>query len=260
MDNPALREPDEQTLARVDSDLDRTLGAEDWPEQLKLALACRKLAAEGHCATLAGQVTMRADDGTFWTAPLKPGFANVTQASVVRIDRDLTVVQGDEIPNPGVRFHLWVYEARPDVQAIVHTHPPHASALSMTGQPLEVAHMDAAMFFDDCGHLTDWPGVPVANEEGRLISGALGDKRAVLLANHGFLTVGKTLEEAAYLGVMFENAARMQILARTLGAIQPIRPEMAREAHDFLLKDAIVAGTFNSWGHEILRKEPDVRT
>ncbi len=258
MENAALRESDTDIHARVDNDLNRSLGAEDWPIQLKLALACRKLAAEGHCTTLAGQVTVRHDSKSFWTAPLKPGFANVTQSSVIRVDHQLNVVEGDEIPNPGVRFHLWVYEHRPDVQAIVHTHPTYASALSMTGKPLEVAHMDTAMFHEDCGHLMEWPGVPVANEEGRLISGALGDKRAVLLANHGYLTVGKTLEEAAYLGIMFENAARMQILARALGPIQAIQPDLAQHAHDFLLKDAVVNGTFNSWAHEILRKEPDI--
>ena len=91
-------------------------------------------------------------------------------------------------------------KADPDVKAIVHTHPPFASALSMTGKALAVAHMDASVFYEDCGHLQVWPGVPIADEEGRLISEALGDKRAVLLDNHGFLTVGATLEEAVYLG------------------------------------------------------------
>ena len=118
--------------------------------------------------------------------------------------------------------------------------------------------MDAAVFYEDCGHLKHWPGVPVANEEGRLISEALGSYRSVLLANHGYLTTGASLEEAVYLAVLFEHAARMQLLAQAAGDIQPIDPVLAREAHDFLLKDAIVRGTFNSWGTELLRTQPDL--
>ena len=78
------------------------------------------------------------------------------------------------------------------------------------------------------------------------------------LANHGYLTVGKTLEEAAYLGVLFENAARLHLLAKAAGAITPIKPELAQEAHDFLLRDSVVEGTFKAWADEILRGQLDV--
>ena len=172
----------------------------------------------------------------------------------------MDVVEGNAIPNPGMQFHLWVYKSRPDVKAIVHTHPPFASALSMTGRALAVAHMDASVFYEDCGHLQVWPGVPIADEEGRLISEALEDKRAVLLDNHGFLTVGTTLEEAVYLAVLFENAAQMQMIAEATGALKPIQSGPAQDAHDFLLQAPVINGTFNSWAHEILRVCPDVTT
>jgi len=79
-----------------------------------------------------------------------------------------------------VRFHVWIYRNRPDVQAIVHTHAPHASALAATGKPLKTIHMDGAMLHG-CAHLEDWPGVPVADDEGRIISGALGEAKTILL-------------------------------------------------------------------------------
>ena len=258
-DRTTLTETDAESHARWKKEIGKALAAEDWPIQLKLAIACRKLASEGHNTSLAGQVSARNGDGTYWAAPLKGGFANVTQSSVIRFNQKLELIEGDQIPNPGLQFHFWIYEKRPDVNAIVHTHPPHAAALSMTGKGLEVSHMDTCVFYNDCGHLKEWPGVPIANEEGRLISEALGDKRSVLLAHHGYLTVGSTLEEATYLAVMFEEAARMQLLAQSVGEIKPIRPELAQEAHDFLLGPSIVNGTFNSWAYELLRKEPDVR-
>jgi L-fuculose-phosphate aldolase len=253
-----FEQDDAANRAQVDQDMKSHLGPAPWPMTLKMALACRKLAAESHAETLAGQVTAWAEAGGFWTNPLIGGFANVRRDTVIRVDENCEVIEGIGIPNPGVRFHLWVYRARPDVQAIVHTHPPHAAALSMTGRPLAVAHMDAAMFYDDCAYLPVWPGVPVANEEGRIISEALGDKRSILLANHGLLTVGKSLEEATYLAIQLERAARLQILAESIGEIQPIDDASARDAHDFLLQDSIVYGSFNAWSEEVLRVQPDV--
>ncbi|KAG1386972.1 hypothetical protein G6F59_016610 [Rhizopus arrhizus] len=111
----------------------------------------------------------------------------------------MEVLEGPGTPNPAVRFHFWVYRQRPDVQCILHTHPPHVSTLSMTGQPLVVAHMDATPFHNDCAHLKEWPGLPIADQEGEIISAALGDKRCILLANHGFLAAGSCVEEALYL-------------------------------------------------------------
>ena len=256
----ALESGDEALKVRANEELKANLGRSNWPVSLKMALACRKLAAESHSETLAGQVTASADTETFWTASIVGGFANARDDTIIRINKDAEVVEGNGIPNPGVRFHLWIYRARSDVQAIVHTHPPYASALSMTGKPLIVAHMDAAMFYEDCAHLREWPGVPLADEEGKIIAEALGKKRSILLSNHGLLTTGKTIEEATYLAVQFERAARLQILAESVGDIQLIKSIHGREAHDFLLQDSIIFGTFNSWSEEILRDQPGVKS
>jgi L-fuculose-phosphate aldolase len=229
----------------------------DWSTQLKIALACRKLASEEHSQTLAGQVTVRAEGNTFWTNQLMGGFANLTQSTVIRVNENLEVIEGNGIPNPGIRFHLWVYKERPDINAIVHTHPPFSSALSMTGKELVVAHMDVTMFYKDCAYLPLWPGIPLADEEGRLISEALGDKHSILLASHGLLTTGNNIEQATYLAMQFERAARIQLLAESIGKIKPIKDKSAQEAHDFLLSEGLVKATFNSWASQLLREQPD---
>ena len=117
------------------------------------------------------------------------------------------------MPNPGVRFHAWIYAKSPDVAAIVHTHPPACAALSMIGEPLAIAHMDATPLFDDCAYLAEWPGLPIGDDEGSIISEAIGSKHAILLAHHGLLTAGKTIEEATMLAVWMEHAADMQLRA-----------------------------------------------
>ena len=103
------------------------------------------------------------------------------------------------------------------------------------------------MFHDDCGYLAEWPGVPTSDDEGRLIANAIGDKRSILLSNHGYLTAGKSIEEATYLAVFFERAARMQLTAEAVGPIKPIAAAAAQEAHDFLIQPGIVNGTFDTW-------------
>jgi L-fuculose-phosphate aldolase len=134
------------------------------------------------------------------------------------------------------RFHTWIYSARPDVRCIIHTHPLHASALSMLERPLEIAHMDTCVLYGDVAFLETWPGVPVGNSEGEIISAALGNKRAILLAHHGLLVAAGSIEEACIVAIQFERAGKRQLLAQAAGPIQPIDPASGREAHDWILQ------------------------
>jgi len=240
----------EHFMDRVSREMDADLPELSLSTEESLAACCRILAHEGHESGLAGQVTARArgrnaTPGTFWTLQFGYGFEEATAQRMVLVDEDLKPLKGGR-PNPGVRFHIWIYRARPDVQAIVHTHAPHASALAATGKPLRTIHMDGAMLHGTA-HLPEWPGVPVADDEGRIISGALGNAKSILLANHGLLTAGSSVEEATYLAVFFERAARMQLMAMAAGGYKEVKPELAEEARAFLLQPSIVRGTFAYW-------------
>ena len=90
-----------------------------------------------------------------------------------------------------------LYRHRQDVNSIIHTHPPHCSALSMVGEELAIAHMDTSMFYEDVAFLPEWPGVPIGDEEGEIITRAIGSKRAILLAHHGQLVACSKLKRRA---------------------------------------------------------------
>ena len=114
----------------------------------------------------------------------------------------------------------------------------------MIGVPLKPAHMDTAMFYDDCAFLEHWPGPPIGDNEGELIAKALGNKRAILLAHHGQLSTGGSIEESTILAYNFEVAARHQLLAMAAGDIKELDTSLAMEAHDFLLKPSIIDAMF----------------
>jgi L-fuculose-phosphate aldolase len=249
----------EDYSATSDADMNRHLDAAQWSAPQKLALACRILAAEEHGSALAGQLTTRGDEpGTYWTMRFGLGLDEIAADNLLLVDDDLRVIQGDGMPNPSNRFHLWIYRKRPAVNAIIHTHPPYTSALSMIGEPLAVAHMDTAVFWDDCAYLPEWPGVPIGDEEGRIISGVLGTKRAALLAHHGLVTACGTLEEAAMLALFLERGARLQLLARAAGTIKPIGPTEAQEAHDYRLRPSIIGATFCYFARRALQVDPSI--
>jgi L-fuculose-phosphate aldolase len=245
--------------ARTADQMERHLSVPPWSIQQKMALTCRILAAEGHESALAGQITARGNrPGTYWMLSFGLGFDEATASNIVLVDDDLQLLEGSGMVNPSNRFHLWIYRHRPNVNAIVHTHPPYCSALSIVGQPLVAAHMDTAMFYDDCAFLAEWPGPPIGDEEGQIIHQALGEKRAVLLAHHGQLVATATIEEAAMLAVFIERAARMQVLAQSIGAIKAIDPAIAHEAHDYRLQPRAVAATFHYFARRVLRHGRDM--
>jgi L-fuculose-phosphate aldolase len=229
-----------------------------WSPRQKLALAGRILAAEGHDSGIAGQLSARAErPGTYYMLRFGLGLEEATPENLLLVDDDLNVLDGEGMPNPSNRFHLWLYRAKPHVNSIMHTHPPHVSALSMIGVPLAVSHMDTCLFHEDCGWLPEWPGVPFGDEEGRIISEAIGDRRAMLLAHHGQLAASATIEEATVLSVHIERAAKLQLLAMSAGTIRPINPALAREAHDYRLKERAVGATFHYYARRALQQYPD---
>ncbi|WP_085487501.1 aldolase [Paraburkholderia susongensis] len=241
---------------RAISDMSTRVDTGNWSDEQKMVLTCRMLAMENHSETLAGQITIRCDDGTFLTTPLAIAFDEVESRHIMRVDDSLNILEGSGMPNPAVRFHMWVYRRRPDVRSIVHTHPPYVSALSMAARPLRVAHMDATPFFNDCAFLREWPGLPIADDEGEIISSTLGTCRSILLAHHGFLAATSSIEETAYLSMLIERAARNQIRAEALGPIVELDAALAKESHDFLLQPSVVRASFAMFARRVLRQEP----
>ena len=228
-----------------------------WSDAEKMTLACRMLAADGHETIVPGLICVRtAKPDVFLTLPMGIGFEEVGPRHILTVDKDFNVLAGRGKPPKAVGFMIKILQLRGDIVCGIHTHALYTAALSMVGEPLAVAHMDATMFHDDCAFLKEWPGNPVTELEGEIISTALGPKRAVLLANHGLATVGQTIEEAAWMALCFERAAKMQIRARSIGPLTSIDPEYARDAHNYMVDPSMIATQFNRFARRVLRQDP----
>lgn len=248
----------EELIQQSSAQMDVHLQGTSYSRAQKLALTCRILFDNGHDSGLAGQITARGEKvGTYLTQRLGLGFDEICASNLLLVNEDLEVLEGDGMANPANRFHSWLYRARPDVQCIIHTHAVHTAALSMLEIPLEISHMDNCVLYDNVAFLSTWPGVPVGNNEGELISHAIGDKKALLLAHHGLLIACPSIEEACVLALAFERAARMQLLAMSAGTIQPIDADLGREARDWILRGQRSAVTFAYYARRSLRNNAE---
>ena len=257
--NEMIARPKSEYHERMRRDMEKFLRAPDWTPAQRLALSCRILDADGHESALAGQITLRGQKpGTYWGLSFGLGLDEARASNILLFDNELNVLEGDGMANPANRFHLWIYNERPGVNSIVHTHAPHTSALSMIAEPLIVSHMDTCVLYENCAYLPEWPGVPIGDEEGRIISEGLGDKEAILMAHHGLLTACKTLEEATNLAFYMERAAKLQLMARAVGPIKAVKREHALEARGYRGAPKYVNATFNYLARGVIRNAPEV--
>ena len=248
----------EQLMQSAQSDMRELIKDIGLSDREKLAVTCRILFDKGHDSGLAGQITCRGEEpSTFLTQRFGLGFDEVTARNLIAVDEDLKPLAGEGMPNPANRFHTWIYKEHPEVNCIIHTHPTYIAALSMLEVPLVISQMDTCGLYNDCSFVKDWPGVPVGNEEGTLISKALGNNRAVFLAHHGQLVTGKNIEEACSLAVLIERAAKLQLLAMAAGEVKPLPHNLAQEAHDWVSTDKRNKVNFAYYVRQALKNHQD---
>ncbi len=148
----------------------------------------------------------------------------------VVLDLEGTVVEGHLKPSSDTASHLYIYRHRPDINGIVHTHSPYATAFAALGRSIPVYLTAIA---DEFGGPIPCAGFALIGGEeiGQQVVAHIGQSPAVLLKNHGVFTVGKTARAALKAAVMVEDVARTVHLALQLGQPQEIDPEAVAKLH-----------------------------
>ena len=212
----------------------------------QLAWACRILAAEGYADLTLGHISARGADGEVWIKRKGVALDEVEPEDVVTLDDPDAVLHLETV------LHTGVYRARADVGAVVHGHPPYATALGATQAELEVLTHDGILFADGVARFGD-PDLIVDDDQGDRVAAALGSRRAVLMENHGVLVVGADVKWAVLTAVTLERAARLQSIASTLGDLRPIPEQLALQLQPVKYRDEFVEEYWAAWQRQVTR-------
>jgi ribulose-5-phosphate 4-epimerase/fuculose-1-phosphate aldolase len=225
----------------------------------QVAWASRILATEGYADLTLGHVSARGDDGRVYIKRKGVALDEVEPDDVV----EFSLEDADSVFAPDMHLeavlHQAVYQARPDVGAVVHGHPPYATALGATDVPLELLTHDAVLFADGVPVFEGSPELVLDADQGRAVARALGPHRAVLLCNHGVLVTGKDVAWVTLCAATLERAARIQSIACTFGSLRPIPASAALAMHAEKYRDAFVQEYWDAWLRKLGRLCADAR-
>src|SRR5712675_1948793 len=171
----------------------QTASQERLHRKQRLAAAFRLFARYGFDEGVAGHITARDPEKTdhFWVNPFGMYFGHIRASDLLLVNHDGDVVEGKHPVNQAAfAIHSQVHAARPDVVAAAHAHAVYGKSWSAFRRPLEPLTQDSCAFYGDHAVFDDFTGVVLDVEEGKRIAHALGDHKAVILSNHGNLTVG----------------------------------------------------------------------
>jgi ribulose-5-phosphate 4-epimerase/fuculose-1-phosphate aldolase len=227
----------------------------------RLAAGFRLFARFGYDEGVAGHITARdpGDPDTFWVNPFTVDFSQIRVSDLIRVDGTGQVVEGDlPVNTAAFAIHSQVHQARTDVVAAAHSHSVHGKAWSTLGRRLDAITQDSCAFFEDHGLFDDYTGVVLDVEEGKRIAHALGDAKAVILRNHGLLTVGGSVDAAVWWFVAMDRSCHAQLMAEAAGTPVRIDPDQARLTHSQVGSDFAGWLSFQPLYDRIVATEPDL--
>ncbi|MFT4758624.1 MAG: ribulose-5-phosphate 4-epimerase/fuculose-1-phosphate aldolase [Paraglaciecola sp.] len=185
-----------------------------------LAAAFRIFGKLGFSEGVAGHITARDPEftDTFWVNPFGVSFNRIKVSDLIRVDEEGKIVEGKHtlLNQAAFSIHSRLHHARPDVVAAAHAHSIYGKSWSTMGRVLEPLTQDACAFYDDHAIYNDYTGVVLDSSEGDRIAEALGDRKAAILKNHGNLTTGGSVEEAAWWFITMERCCQAQILVESM--------------------------------------------
>ena len=234
---------------------------QDRKEQL--AVAYRWLGQKGFEEQGAGHISARDPEqlDAFWLVRRNVPFTDVRVSDLVLVGPDGNVLEGDGIINmTAYNIHAPIHDARPEVTAVAHLHSHYGVVWSAMMRPIEPITQEACVFYEDHVVFGGQDVMVSTLDQGRPIAAALGSAKAVLLRNHGLLTVGESVAEAAAWFLQLERVCQVHVDAFSVG-------EPARLDHDIAVETRNEIGTpLEAWHQfqpnfrKIIHDQPEVLT
>ncbi len=207
---------------------DSTLTDKRWQAEREAVVkaACRG-AELGLTVGTSGNVSARVSDKLFTITPTGASYETMKWDDIVVVDHDIEPVAGEGIPSSESLLHSTIYQRRPDIGAVIHSHSTYSSVLAVTGQAIPpildemVVHIGGAIGVSEYAF-------PATEQLASNVFEALGDRNAAIIRNHGAVAVGKDLDEALYVCQLVERAAHVFVYASLLGEASVLPDESVR--------------------------------
>jgi ribulose-5-phosphate 4-epimerase/fuculose-1-phosphate aldolase len=227
----------------------------------RLAASFRLFGKFGFDEGVAGHITVRDPEhlDRFWVNPFGMNFKHIRVSDLICVDHTGAVVEGNAIVNlAAFAIHSQVHAARPDVIAAAHSHSLHGKAWSSLGRLLDPITQDSCAFFEDHSLFDDFTGVVLSTDEGKRIGESLGTNKAVILRNHGLLTVGHSVDAAVWSFITMDRTCQAQLLAEAAGTPVIIPDDMARVTYAQVGSPIACYYSFQPLWDMITREQPDL--
>ncbi|KAH7066411.1 class II aldolase/adducin N-terminal [Paraphoma chrysanthemicola] len=184
----------------------------------RLALAFRLFAKYGFDEGVAGHITLRdpVEATSFWVNPMGIAWPTLKASDLILVNKEGNVVDGGKVRllnTAAYMIHHAVHTARPEINAVAHSHSIYGRTFSTSGRPLDITTQDSCAFHNDLALYTSFRGIVLGADEGVAIAKALGRKKAAVLQNHGLLTCGTTIEETVFWFASLEKCCHVQLMS-----------------------------------------------
>jgi ribulose-5-phosphate 4-epimerase/fuculose-1-phosphate aldolase len=235
--------------------------AAELDERQRVACAARILAQIGFSENYAGHITAATgDSGNFWCTPWGLWWDEVRASDVVLIDAEGDVVDGELGVTPAIHIHTGLHRARPEARVVVHNHPPHATLLASHGIVPQIFTQTGLILHGEIHLVEQYTGAVSTPDEGDELAGKLLDGSAYLLANHGAITLGETVEEVVFKSAILEVVCRQAITSRHLGVAPLDIDELYVHGLQRLQLERSVRAYWDGAVRRLLRTDPEVLT
>jgi L-fuculose-phosphate aldolase len=188
----------------------------------------KRLYYKGFVAGNDGNISCRVNDNEILITPTGVSKGYMAEDDMIKVDLEGNVVSGHLKPTSEMKMHLAAYRSRNDVFAVVHAHPPKATAFAVSGVRLDRITLPEVIFTLGSIALSEY-GTPSTEEIPRNVGKYINKSDAILLANHGALTVGRDLMEAYYKMETLEHFAEISIYAKLLGGERALSQKQVEE-------------------------------
>ncbi|ONI76211.1 class II aldolase/adducin family protein [Actinosynnema sp. ALI-1.44] len=227
----------------------------------RLCAALRLFGKCGYDEGVSGHISVRDPEHAdrFWVNPFGVSFNRVKVRDLICVDQNGVVVEGTRRVNPSAFvIHSEIHRLNPNAEAAAHGHTTHVRALGSLHRLLDPLDQESAAFYLDQVLYTDYHGPSISLEQGTDIAERLGDSKAILLAHHGLITAGGSIEEAVHWFFSYDSCAMVQLLAMAAGRPRALSHEQAMAAKDGF-GDALLGWfSFQLAYEEITAEQPDL--